>query len=112
MAVFSNKCLRKFKVFDNPAHADLFSPTACPECSDILTLKAFKNAINRKEAETKNLKFVPKLYRNPVMGLIDATVLAKERELKGRGLQNLKYSPEADKFMSLMKPLVHERIAR
>ncbi len=39
------------------------------------------------------------------MGLIEAMTLAKDRELRGVGMQNFKYNPDYREFMALLNTI-------
>ncbi|KAF7334369.1 hypothetical protein MSAN_02376400 [Mycena sanguinolenta] len=138
-AAGSNACL---KTVDVDPNASAVPP--CANCKLLLTLKAFKTAINREAANPSNLKYVPHVNRNPhagmlfakfkgleallaedneysverryfqhvvkgnfkndqvFTGLLQAKVMAKDREIRGTGMQNFKYDTDMDEVFGLI----------
>lgn len=47
---------------------DVEKPLPCSECGDLLKNHLFKNAVRQPSPEDKNLKNIPKQYRNQELG--------------------------------------------
>ncbi|KAJ7604607.1 hypothetical protein DFH06DRAFT_1386901 [Mycena polygramma] len=94
------------------------SPPPCDSCRSLFTSRAYQNAINKPQADPKNLRFdnnfsLERRYVEHVLngnfkndtvfnGIIQAKVLAKDREIKGVGKQNFKHNEDVDAVFSLI----------
>ncbi|KAJ7178444.1 hypothetical protein C8R43DRAFT_1117832 [Mycena crocata] len=142
MACFSSgshPCLKTVQI-----HSGSLETPPCAPCKLLMTMKAFKNALNKKAADPVNLKYVPHINQNShagmlyakfkgleklvsedndfslerrffqhvvngdfkddsvFTGLIQAKVLAKDREIRGVGNQNFKYDTDLDALFGLI----------
>ncbi|KAF7335957.1 hypothetical protein MSAN_02309100 [Mycena sanguinolenta] len=121
-AAGSNPCLKTVEV-----NANSSAVPPCANCKLLATLKLFKTAINRKAADPSNLKIkgleaflaedsedsVERRFALDVVngkfkddkvftGILHAKLMARDREIRGKGMQNFKYDTDMDSVFGLV----------